>query len=246
QFQGSYVFGRAYESVFYTHRRPLESLRRIGDGGDIDHQWKLNLVYDLPFGQGRRFASGAGPVLERLIGCWQIGFITRIQTGRLTEVSGVKLVGWTEDEVRDAYKLRFEDDNKLVFMWPEDVITNTIRAYSVAATASGYSGPAPEGRHFAPENDANCIALVPGDCGGIKSLILRGPWFEQTDLRVSKRTQIVGRLNFEIAGEALNVFNRANFTPVVGISSTAANWRVTGLSGNNTARVLQIVSRINW
>jgi hypothetical protein len=246
QFQGSYVFGRAYESVFFTHRRELESLRRVGDGGDIDHQWKLNLVYDLPFGQGRRFASGAGPVLERLIGGWQIGFNTRIQTGRLTEISGVKLVGWTEDEVRDAYKLRFEDDNKLVFMWPEDVITNTIRAYSVAATASGYSGAAPEGRHFAPENDANCIALVPGDCGGIKSMILRGPMFEQSDLRISKRTQIIGRINFEIAGEALNVFNTANFTPVLGISSTAANWRVTGLSGNNQSRLLQIVSRLNW
>ncbi|HEY0873484.1 MAG TPA: TonB-dependent receptor [Vicinamibacterales bacterium] len=246
QFSGSYVFGRAYESVFFTHRRGLESLRRIGDGGDIDHQWKLNLVYDLPFGQGRRFLGGAGPVLERLVGGWQIGFNTRIQTGRLTEISGVKLVGWTEDEVRDAYKIRFEDDNKLIFMWPEDVITNTIRAFSTAATATGYSGPAPEGRYFAPENDANCIALVPGDCGGIKSMILRGPLFEQSDLRIAKRTQIVGRVNFEISAEALNVFNRANFTPVLGISSTAANWRVTGLSGNNTARLLQIVSRLNW
>jgi hypothetical protein len=53
-------------------------------------------------------------------------------------------------------------------------------------------------------------------------------------------------VNFEIAGEALNVFNTANFTPVLGISSTAANWRVTGLSGNNTSRLLQIVSRLNW
>ena len=246
QFQGSYVFGRALESVFFTHRRDLDMLRNIGDGGDIDHQYKLNLVYDLPFGQGRRFMGGAGPVLERLVGGWQIGFNTRIQSGRLTEISGVKLVGWTEDEVRDAYQLRFEHDNRFIYMWPEDVITNTQRAFSTAATASGYSGAAPEGRYFAPEDDANCIALVPGDCGGIKSMILRGPWFEQTDLRIAKRTSIIGRVNVEIAGEALNVFNTANFTPVLGISSTLANWRVGGLSGNNLSRTVQIVSRINW
>jgi len=247
QFSGSYVFGRGTESVFFTHRRELEMLRNVGDGGDLDHQFKLNAVYDMPFGQGRRFLSGAGPVLERLVGGWQIGFNTRIQTGRLIEVSGVRLVGWTEDEVRDAYKLRFEDDNKFIYMWPADVIENTIRAFSTAPNASGYSGAAPQGRYFAPEDTADCYALVPGDCGGIKSLILRGPMFEQTDLRIAKRTQIIGRVNVEIAGEALNVFNRANFTPDDEVSSaTLANYRVTGLSGNNTSRTIQIVSRINW
>lgn len=246
QFQGSYVFGAGYESAFFSHRREPEMLRNIGDGGDVDHQFKLNVVYDLPFGQGRRFMSGAGGVMERIVGGWQVGINTRIQTGRLLELSGVKLVGWGEDEVRDAFGLRFEDDNKFIYTWPEDVITNTIRAYSTAATSTGYSGPAPEGRHFAPEGTMECYAIVPGDCGGVKSLILRGPMFEQTDLRIAKRTQIVGRVNFEIAGEALNVFNTANFTPVTGISSTLANWRVTGLSGNNLSRTIQIVSRINW
>jgi hypothetical protein len=247
QFSGSYVFGRGTESNFFTFRREPEMLRNAGDGGDLDHQFKLNLVYDLPFGQGRKFLGGAGPVLERIVGGWQVGFNTRVQTGRLLEISGVRLVGWTEDDVRDAFELRFEDENKFIYMWPEDVITNTVRAFSVAPNASGYSGTAPEGRYFAPENTADCYALVPGDCGGIKSMILRGPMFEQTDLRIAKRTQIVGRVNFEIAGEALNVFNRANFTPIAEFNSaTLADYRVTGLSGNNTSRTVQIVSRINW
>jgi hypothetical protein len=70
--------------------------------------------------------------------------------------------------------------------------------------------------------------------------------FEQTDIRISKRTRIAGRVNFEFAAEALNAFNRANFTPVVGNSSTLSNWQVTGLSGQNTARTIQLVSRLNW
>jgi hypothetical protein len=244
------VFGQAMQSAFFTHRRDLEMLRDIGSPGDITHQFKANVVYDLPFGQGRRFMSGAGPVLERIVGGWQIGLNTRIQSGRLVEVGGVRLVGWSEDDVRDAFQMRFEHDDKVIYMWPQDVIDNTIKAFSTAPTASGYSAlGAPEGRYFAPEDGPDCIEVASGlgECpGAVKSLILSGPRFAQSDLRVSKRTQVVGRVNVEIAAEALNVFNKANFVPTVGISSTLANWRVTGLTGTNTSRVVQIVSRINW
>ncbi len=249
QFQSSYVFGRALQSVFFTHRRDLEMLRDVGDPGDVTHAFKANIVYDLPFGQGRRFMGGAGGVLERLVGGWQIGLNTRIQSGRLIEVGGVRLVDWGESEVRDAFKMRFDDAGKVIYMWPQDVIDNTILAFSTAPNLTGYSGAAPTGKHFAPQNGPDCIELVNGlgECpGAVKSLILSGPLFQQSDLRVSKRTQIVGRLNFEIAGEALNVFNKANFVPVAGITSTLSDWRVTGLTGTNTARVIQIVSRLNW
>ena len=249
QFNTSYVFGRAMQSVFFTHRRDLEMLRDIGDPGDVAHQFKGNIVYDLPFGQGRRFLSNSGGFLDRLVGGWQIGLNTRIQSGRLVEVGGVRLVGWSQDDVRNAFQMRFEDDNKFIYMWPEDVIENTIRAFSTAPNATGYSGAAPEGRYFAPQNGPDCIEVADGlgECPGtVKSLILRGPMFSQSDLRISKTTPIVGRVNFEIAAEALNVFNHANFVPVVGISSTLANWRVTGLTGTNTSRTVQIVSRLNW
>ena len=250
QFQSSYVFGNAMQSVFFTHRRDVDMLRDIGDPGDITHQLKANVVYDLPFGQGRRFMSGAGGIMERIVGGWQIGLNTRIQSGRLIEVGGVRLVGWNENDVRDAFKIRFEDDNKFIYMWPEDVIQNTIRAFSVSPTLSGYSGAPPEGRYFAPQNGPDCIEVASGlgECPGtVKSLILSGPMVSQSDLRIAKRTQIVGRVNFEIAGEALNVFNKANFIPSgTTTSTTLANWRVTGLTGTNTSRVLQIVSRINW
>jgi hypothetical protein len=58
--------------------------------------------------------------------------------------------------------------------------------------------------------------------------------------------KIVGRTNFEFRLEMLNAFNNANFVPVGGIGSTLNNYEVTGLTGTNTARVLQLVSRFNW
>ena len=75
QFQASYVFGNALQShVRLTFRRPQPScVRDAGDPGDITHAFKTNVVYDLPFGRGRRFGGNANGVVERLIGGWQLG-----------------------------------------------------------------------------------------------------------------------------------------------------------------------------
>jgi hypothetical protein len=250
QFNTSYVFGEAQATALLSHRLPLGWFRDTGDPGDLTHQFKLNVVYDLPFGQGRRFLGSANPILERIVGGWQIGLNTRIQSGRLIDLGNVKLVGWTRDEVQDAFKLRFEDANKFIYNWPEDVIENTRRAFAVSATtASGYVGEAPTGRYFAPPEDSSCIEVVSGtgECGGTRELVIHGPAFSQSDLRVAKRTTIKGRVNFEFAAEALNVFNKANFVPNGEASSTTlSDYRVTTLTGTNTSRVIQLVSRINW
>jgi hypothetical protein len=239
------------ETVFYSHRRPLLWSRDTGGEGDLTHQFKANVVYDLPFGQGRRFLSGAGPVLERIVAGWQIGLNARIQSGQLVEINNVRLVGWTADEVKQAYKLRFDNEASQVYMWPADVIENTIRAFSFNPTsATGYSGTPPTGRYFAPANGPDCIEIADdiGECpGAVRSLVLTGPTLWQGDLRVSKQTRIAGRVNVEFAAEMLNVFNHANFTPDDTVdSATLSNYRVTGLTGTNTARVIQLVSRINW
>ena len=249
QFQSSYVLGRAEETLFLSHRVDQFYRRDAGDPGDLTHQLKGNFVYDLPFGQGRRFMAGAGPFMERLVGGWQLGLNVRVQSGRLVDLGNVRLVGWSADDVQKAFDLRFEHDNKKIYMWPQDIIDNTIRAFSLSATsASGYSGAAPEGRYFAPANSASCTEVVAGtgECGGTRSLVVTGPMFRQFDLKVAKRTQIKGRANLEFSAEALNVFNHANFVPVGGIGSTLSSYEVTGLTGTNTARVVQLVSRINW
>ena len=40
----------------------------------------------------------------------------------------------------------------------------------------------------------------------------------------------------------LNAFNNVNFVPVGGLGNAIANYRVTALTGTNTARVVQFVS----
>jgi hypothetical protein len=257
QFNLSYVFGQAKESVFTSFRRPTFFRRNTGAEGDITHAFKANIVYDLPFGQGRRFASNAGPVLDRIVGGWTIGINSRIQSGRLIDFGNVRLVGMTADDVRDFFRVRIDDEGQRVFMLPQDVIDETIKAFSVSATSpTGYSARGvPSGRFFAPANGPDCIEIGRldddddpidfGDCG-TRSLVVTGPMYQQHDISISKRVRLIGRSNFEFRVEMLNAFNHHNFAPVGDLTNDIADYEVTGLTGTNQSRIIQIVSRINW
>jgi len=151
-----------------------------------------------------------------------------------------------------------------VYTLPQAIIDETVKAFSVSATsASGYSnlGP-PSGKYLAPADGIDCIETIRGEgkCG-LQSLIVQGPLFKQFDLSLVKRVDIVGRISAEFRLDALNVFDNVNFTPVSGMTSSTNNtntefnrqsgsaparYEVNALTGVNTARVLQLVSRIRW
>ena len=80
---------------------PAASKReQTGSEGNVVHAFKANWVYELPFGQGRRFLTNSGGWLDRLVGGWEFDGIARIQSGRLLDFGNVRLVGMTADELR--------------------------------------------------------------------------------------------------------------------------------------------------
>ena len=246
QFNASYVFGKAYISERFGFRQPRVKVLDTGTEGGVTHAFKGTWTYELPFGQGRRFGAGAGPVLDRIIGGWSFDGIARIQSGRLLSLQGVRLVGMSEKDLQDMFKLRFDHAGRVVYMLPQDVIDNTVKAWSVSATSlDGYSdlGP-PEGRYIAPENGPDCIAITEefGECGPTQ-ITLTGPTVFRFDLSAVKRVAIKGRLNFEFRAEFLNAFNSPQFTPVFPASDDPDDYRVTGAGGS---RDIQLVWRINW
>jgi hypothetical protein len=183
--------------------------------------------------------------MDRLIGGWQIQGTVRVQTGRMVDFGNVRMVGFNEKELRAMYKLRI-DANQRVFMLPQDVIDETIKAFSVSATSpTGYGdlGP-PTGRYFAPANGPDCIETGGnfGDCGS-RSLVVRGEMFKNVDMSIAKAVPIKGRLRAEFRFEVLNLFNNVNFTPVTGLGTNATGYEVTG---GGPVRFIQLVSRISW
>jgi outer membrane receptor protein involved in Fe transport len=252
QFNGSYAYGHQYDTVFTSFRRDLYYERPSGNTGDIPHAFKSQVIYDLPFGRGRRFGGNSNAVVDRVIGGWQVGVVSRLQSGTPVNLGNVRLVGMSLDDVKDMFKLRFDNANKQVYMFPEDVIANTILAHNVSATtATGYAGNAPSGRYFAPANGPDCIEIATqnggyGDCGS-RAIVLNGPRFQQHDIRIAKRTTIIGRTNLEFAAQLLNAFNHPNFLAVSGIGNTTlAGYQLTGLQGQEGSRVIQLEVRVNW
>ncbi len=58
----------------------LSRLRGLSDFNAF-HQINANLVYKLPFGKGQRFLGGAHPLLNALVGGWNVSGIFRWTTG---------------------------------------------------------------------------------------------------------------------------------------------------------------------
>jgi hypothetical protein len=261
QFQASYVYGIEYLSDFFSFRHPRLDSRDTGTEGGVDHAFKTVWVYELPFGRGRRFFGSADGLLHRLIGGWQIHGTGRFQSGVNLDFGNVRLVGMTEQDVKKMVKLRIDDERR-VWMLPQDVIENTARAFSVSATSpTGYgpSGP-PSGRYFAPANGPDCIEIAQptsdntrsgfGDCGA-RTLVVRGPLFKNVDVSITKIVPLAGRAQVELRFEMLNAFDWVNFLPVIwggaGTGGTTIdNFEVTSLNGATTSRQMQIVSRVSW
>src|SRR6185436_6018496 len=71
-FSTSYVFGKGYLTDWETWRKEQTWIRDAGTPGDVTHAIKASIVYDLPFGQGKKWASQTNGVVERLVGGWQV------------------------------------------------------------------------------------------------------------------------------------------------------------------------------
>jgi hypothetical protein len=260
--QTSYALGNASITRFLSLRRDNPMVRNDGEEGDVTHAAKINLVYELPFGQGRRFGGNVNNVVDRIINGWQIGANARIQSGELVDLGNVRLVGMTQDELSDMYKVRI-DEGRRVWMLPKAIIDESVKAFSVDATSpTGYSSQgAPSGRYIAPADSVDCIETIrgAGDCG-LRSVVFTGPMFKQFDIGINKRVPVWSQATFEFRVDILNAFNNVNFVPVSGMvagtttanadnranGSNPDNYDVTTLTGTNSARVVQLSARIRW
>jgi Carboxypeptidase regulatory-like domain len=247
-FRSSYTFAKAYEWQRFSQRDPYVKRVNAWQEGGITHALKFYGTWELPFGKDQRFFGNAGGLLDRIIGGWTFAGTARVQSGRQIDYGNVKLVGMTRKEFQKMVKLRFDDEGKAVFMLPQDVIDNTIKAFGTSATSpTGYGSlGAPSGRYLAPANGPDCIELVdpsvlgqggvtqplfganygPGKCGE-GSLIATGPKYSTVDFSLLKRIKLKGRTTLDFRAELLNVFNHANFIPVTGGGTTA------GFEGRN-------------
>ena len=237
QIAGNYVFANAYDSALYSLREARSQVLSVGDTGGIRHAVKFNWVYELPFGDGKKWANSKG-IWDQLFGGWGFDGAARIQSGEMLSYGNVRLVGMTDDDLQSAFSVRKDDTGHVVYLLPQDVIDNTIKAFSTSATsATGYGAlGAPTGRYMAPANGPGCLQIVIGDCAPREHYVT-GPMFVRFDLSAAKRFSIGPRTKFEFRMDFLNAFNNINFLPNTAVPSAAGSASVASPQGttiNNT------------
>ncbi|HYN09561.1 MAG TPA: carboxypeptidase-like regulatory domain-containing protein [Vicinamibacterales bacterium] len=245
QFDVNYAYGKAYEATRYSFRVPFLSTRNTGSEGDVTHAIKSTFVYELPFGQGRRFGTGAGLLMDRLIGGWQVSGTMRFQTGELINLGNINVVGMSTKDVQNLFSVRYTGSgNTPIYMWPQDIIDNTIKAFS--RDVNGFTKGEPTGRYFAPAGLDGCIETIAngyGDCG-LRSFVITSPWQRNLDISLVKDVRFTGRKTFQLRLDFLNAFNLVDLDPESGVGATTlADWEITGSNG---PRVIQLVTRFSW
>jgi len=88
-FQANYTFSKDLSDTYgdsQTRFEPLVDNARPNlayerSPFDINHVFNANFVYELPFGQGKRFLGGSRGVLDKIVGGWSTSTIFRWQSG---------------------------------------------------------------------------------------------------------------------------------------------------------------------
>jgi hypothetical protein len=255
--QGSYSYAFGRKTWQWSSLRD-DTWHYVPSTGAPDHAFKLNWVYELPFGQGKKWGSGAGTWLNALIGGWEWDGVARVQSGDKFNYGGYRLVGMSEEEFQDIFKFYRQtgtDGKERIYMFPQDVIENSILAlYTASATSvTGYSGALPSGRYIAPATGPDCVMYLDGSCPGTaERRIVTGPKYWKVDMSFVKRFQLPRRMSIEARMDLFNVFDTINFTATSAMGSSVTAWQVTAAATDVNAsqdpggRITSFGLRFTW
>ena len=252
----NYTYAKTYETDLDTPRRDRAVI--LADDG-VPHAFKTTWYYEIPVGRGKRFGTNINPWLNGLVGNWEFSGTGRVQVRDFRIDDASRLVGMTEDELQQAFrveKVRDAAGSLVVWSLPQDIIDNTRRAWNTDPTsATGYSADGvPTGRYIAPASAPGCVAVYQSDCGTPHNIYVRGPIFTRFDFSFRKRFPFGRRASFDLQLDLLNALDNVNFNPTFDVTpaaNTTAFQITSGYTDINTTfdpggRIGQIVWRLNW
>ena len=184
-------------------------------GSDQTHVMVTSWSYDLPFGRGKKFLSGAGRVKDAAFGGWALNAIQSYRSGTTIAVGGgpaLPLFGgsnrpnWISADVRSAVAMSSFDPARDRYL--------NIGAFSQPALFTIGNAP-PRMPH------------------------VRAPVYLNEDFSVFKNVHITEALAIQLRGEFYNVMNRVVFG---GPASNINNPATFGIIGGqaNTPRLVQL------
>ena len=190
---------------------------------DVRNLGVINAIYDLPFGQGKKYLSDASGATGKLVSGWSLTSIVTLQSG-----------------FPFTPQLSYNPSNN-------GDTRNPVRPF----LNPDFTGPVVLGKP-AQWFNPNAFLPPPttvGFYGNMGRDEYTGPGLATWDFSVIKNTSITERLNLQFRAEMFNLLNRANFntpnlivfTPA-GVSGTAGAINST----STTARQIQFGLKLLW
>jgi len=232
QFVSHYTWSRArfYDSNYYA----IDPNIAYGPMNvNRNHVWVSNIIYELPFGKGKKYMSGANTLTDYVIGGWRLTSITNWSGG----------LPWTPsynhcDQDEDVGVCRPNQGSGSFATGVKRVngfltYFTPIPTMGVGGSGGGFSRPAA------------------GTLGNIGYDSFRGPHLFTSNFSLAKNFRITERYKAEFRMDANNIFNH----PVLGFNYTQGNTcidcggdagRITDIENNTSMRLLTFGLRFSF
>ncbi|GAC1674818.1 MAG: hypothetical protein PVS2B2_09270 [Candidatus Acidiferrum sp.] len=234
QFVSHYTFSRArfHDSNYYA----IDHNVAYGpDDQNRNHVWVTNILYELPFGKGKRFMTDANTFANYLIGGWRLTTTTN-WSGGLPWTPSYSLCDKDEDvgvcrpdRASGAFSLGVKRDAGGFLTWFTPIPTLATNG----ATGGSFARPAA------------------GTLGNIGFDSFRGPHLFTSNLSLAKEFRFSERYRAEFRMDANNIFNH----PVLGFNANQGNHcidcggdagRITNLEQDTSMRLLTFGLRFSF
>jgi hypothetical protein len=218
-------------------------------GFHVTHVFRNNGNWELPFGPGRKFLSGASGVVAQAVQGWKIGAIFNLFSG-----SPISLYSGTS-----SFNQLLDNTATLVGRLPKD--TGEVKRLDNGVTYFGglKQVPDPAIAKLTPlqllntrstlqaiANSSGSLIAVnpdPGTLGSLSQTFLQGPGAFRLDVNLKKKFRVREGTELEFRADAINLLNSPQFgNPNTNINSTTFG-RITTAGG---ARLIALGARIDF
>ena len=262
-FQTSYVFSKAIgedegdSSTLQSNYRTLrnESLDKRRLGFDRTHVFKINGLYELPFGRGKTFGKNANGFLDRVIGGWQLGTIFNKFSGQPLSFGAANTVNATGSSPSFTPMVLgaipgggvHRIGNGVMYFSNLTQITDPFVA-NLPAGLRSFSGL----RAIAFNGTPILVNPGAGQLGNLGLGTFTGPGTFRFDVNLVKRIRINERFSVQIGATAQNITNTEQFgNPNTNINDLnfgritgSAPFSNAGVGTSSPARIVVLQGRI--
>jgi hypothetical protein len=196
---------------------------------DATHDLKVNGMFELPFGVGKRFASSHKGFISQLVGGWQVSSIFEYASafpnslsysGQSTSFGGGNrpdlVSGANLDSIKNIGKMGRDSQGNVIYYTQDNL--NTFKATFQSAQL--------------------------GTVGNLPKNSFRGPKYWDVTMAVLKNFRITETSSVQLRGEFFNLFNHVNFSDPNFALDSGTFGRIT--TQRNDPRLIQLALKVNF